>query len=315
MLHPDLLEGFDKFSDAGVFRLREDLAIVQTVDFFPPIVDQPEEYGRIAAANSLSDVYAMGARPITALSVVGFPERLEPALLGRIMRGGAEKVLEAGAIIIGGHSVVDQEIKFGLAVTGLVHPDKVVKNGGARPGDSLVLTKPLGTGAISTAGKAGKAPPEALRVAVAVMSTLNRDASEAMLRVRAHAATDITGFGLLGHAREMAEASGATLLIEAGRVPFLVGARELARKRLLSGGAARNRKFLSERVTVEAGVAAEVEALFFDSETSGGLLIALPEEAARGLVEEMRSKGHGDTAVIGRVLPRAARWVEVKPGP
>ena len=314
MRHPDLLEGFDKFSDAGVFRLRDDLAIVQTVDFFPPIVDSPEDYGRIAAANSLSDVYAMGAAPLTALSVVGFPKELEPVLLGRILRGGAEKVLEAGAVAVGGHSVTDQEVKFGYAVTGIVHPARFVRNSGARPGDVLVLTKPLGTGAISTAGKGGKAPEEALRAAIESMSRLNRDASEAMVRAGAHGATDITGFGLLGHAREVAEASEVTLRFELESLPLLPGARELARKKLLSGGAARNREFLSGKVVLDGKVPEDLAALLFDSETSGGLLMALPEEGARRVVEELKAKGHGGVALVGRVHPRGPHWVEVSTG-
>jgi selenide,water dikinase len=314
MAHPDLLEGFDKFADAGVFRLREDLAIVQTVDFFPPIVDDPEDYGRIAAANSLSDVYAMGGKPITALSIVGFPDHLDPALLGRICAGGAQKTLEAGAIIVGGHSVVDQEIKYGLAVTGLVHPAELVRNSGARAGDVLVLTKPLGTGAISTGAKSRKVDGEVLRAAVACMSKLNRDASECMKRARAHSATDITGFGLLGHGREMAEASGVTLSIDADLVPLLPGARALAKRKILSGGAARNRAFLAERVTVDPRVAPDLAPLLFDSETSGGLLIALPGESAGGLIEEMRKRGHAETVVIGRVLPRGARLIQVTAG-
>jgi selenide,water dikinase len=311
MVHPDLLEGFDKFSDAGVFRLREDLAIVQTVDFFPPIVDDPEDYGRIAAANALSDLYAMGADPITALSIAGFPEKLDPAILGRIQAGGAQKVLEAGAVIVGGHSVMDQEIKFGLAVTGVAHPAKFLRNGGAREGDVLVLTKPLGTGSITTAAQSGKTSEEILAGAVEVMCRLNRDASQAMRRAGAHGATDVTGFGLLGHAREMAEASGLTLIIEAGKIPLLPGARELARKKLLSGGAARNREFLGDRVSVDAAVPPEVASLLFDSETSGGLLISIPEAAAHSLIDELHAKGHPETALIGRIAARGPRWVVV----
>src|ERR1041384_3447211 len=189
MAHPDLLEGFDKFSDAGVFRLREDLALVQTVDFFPPIVDDPDDYGRIAAANSLSDVYAMGGRPLTALSIVGFPKELDMGLLGRILAGGAAAGGGGGAVIVGGHSVMDSEIKYGLAVTGIIHPADLIRNSGARAGDVLVLTKAIGTGAISTAGKARRAPEDVLRAAVASRARLNRDASEAMRRAGAHAAT------------------------------------------------------------------------------------------------------------------------------
>jgi len=314
MKHPDLLEGFDHFSDAGVFRLRDDLAIVQTVDFFPPIVDDPVEYGRIAAANSLSDIYAMGARPITALSIVGFPRgKLDMSVLGQILAGGAEKVLEAGAVILGGHSVSDSEVKFGLSVTGVVHPERFVRNSGARPGDVLVLTKPLGTGTITTALKQGKAPAEALRAAVRSMSTLNRDASEAMLGAGVHGATDVTGFGLLGHGREMAEASGVTLSIEASRLPVLPGALDLAGQKISSGGAGRNRAFLEDKVAFGAGVPAALTSMLFEAETSGGLLAALPEEGARRMVAELESKGH-HAVRIGRVLPRGERAVVVCAG-
>ena len=313
MRHPDLLEGFEHFSDAGVYRVAENLALVQTVDFFPPIVDDPRDYGRIAAANSLSDVYAMGGRPITALSIVGFPEKeLPPSVLGEILAGGAEKVLEAGAVIVGGHSVSDAEIKFGLAVTGLVDPRELVKNSGARAGDALVLTKSLGTGAISTAGKAGKAAEETVRVAIASMARLNREASEAMRRAGAHGATDITGFGLAGHARELAEASGVTLEFYAQAIPLLPGALALAGKKLLSGGAKRNRAFLGERVGVDTRIAADLAALLFDAETSGGLLVSLSPKNAPSLVEELRATGH-TAAIVGRAIPRGARWIEFLP--
>ncbi len=315
MAHPDLLEGFDHFSDAGAFRLRDDLAIVQTIDFFPPIVDNPEDYGEIAAANSLSDLYAMGARPLTALSVVGFPEgELDVAVLGRILAGGARKVLEAGAVIIGGHSVKDSEIKFGLSVTGVVDPKDLVRNSGARPGDVLVLTKPIGTGSISTAGKAGKAAEDVLRRAVESMKVLNRDASEAMRRFGVHAATDITGFGLLGHAREMADSSGVTLSIDAARVPILPGARELAKRKVLSGGAAKNSSFLREKVSLDGAIPQDLASLLFDSETSGGLLIALGEDGAGKLIDELRGKGHAGVSRVGGVLARGPRSVEVRAG-
>ncbi len=305
MRHPDLLEGFDNFSDAGAFRLRDDLAIVQTVDFFPPIGDDPEDYGRIAAANSIGDLYAMGAKPLTALSIVGFPDgELDVSILGRILAAGAEKVLEAGALIVGGHSTRDKEIKFGLAMTGIVDPRDLIRNSGARAGDALVLTKALGTGPISTAGKLGKVDADVLRRAVASMATLNRDASELMRREGVHAATDITGFGFLGHAREMADASRVTLSIDAASLLVLPGAIELAAAKVLSGGANRNRSFLSGRVDVGARVPPDLVSVLYDSETSGGLLIALPPDGAPRLVEALRAKAHADAAVIGRVVPR-----------
>lgn len=316
MAHPQLLEGFDRFSDAGVFRLRDDLAIVQTVDFFPPIVNDSTSFGQIAAANSLSDVYAMGATPITALSIVGFPsDRLGLEVLGDILSGGASKLIEAGAVLIGGHSVVDSEIKFGLAVTGTVHPDRLVRNSSARVGHALVLTKPLGMGAISTAIKAGRISQEATTRASAVMATLNRDASGAMVELGASAATDITGFGLLGHARELAEASGVTVRLNAPDVPCLPEAVELSRGKILSGGAARNRRFLGGLVRVDPTVPEPLESLFFDSETSGGLLIALPLEAAGRLVERLRSAGHAHVAVVGEVEPPGDVPVRVDSSP
>lgn len=312
MEHPDLIEGFDHFSDAGVFRLREDLAVAQTVDFFPPVVNDAEDFGRIAAANSLSDVYAMAATPITALSIVGFPsEDVEMSILGKILKAGAEKVLESGAVIIGGHSVVDSEIKFGLAVTGTVHPDKLIRNSGSRVGDCLVLTKPIGMGAISTAIKFGKLDDASIRQASDIMATLNRDASIAMVEYSAHGATDITGFGLLGHCREMAEASGVTIRLQAEEIPLFPGTLELARQKLLSGGSKRNRQFLGDRVQVETNVSTDLADLFFDSETSGGLLISVNPEKAADLVEDLRSRGHSFTKIVGKTVEKGRSCVEV----
>ncbi len=312
MEHPDLIEGFENFSDAGVFRLRDDLAIVNTVDFFPPIVDDPADFGRIAAANSLSDVYAMGATPVTALSIVGFPSRdVDIEVLGRILAAGAEKVIEAGAVLVGGHSVVDREIKFGLALSGTVHPDRLIRNSGAQPGDVLVLTKPLGMGAVSTAIKARRIGADAVARASAVMATLNRDASRAMLEHGVHGATDVTGFGLLGHARELAEASSVTLRIHALEVPIFPEAADLARRGLLSGGASRNRAFLGERVRIGSTVPGEVASVLFDSETSGGLLISLPRDGAERLVTALEDLGHDSVRVIGEVMAPESWWVEV----
>jgi selenide,water dikinase len=312
MDHPDLIEGHARFSDAGVFRVRPDLALVQTVDFFPPIVDDPRDFGRIAAANALSDCYAMGGKPATALNVAGFPSKTLPiSILGEIFAGGAETVLEAGAVIVGGHTVEDAEIKYGLAVTGTIHPDEVISNAGARAGDALVLTKPLGMGTISTAIKRGALGPDETRAAVESMAALNRDASEAMRDLGARGATDITGFGLLGHAREMAESSEVTLRIEAPRVPIFPGALALARRGFLSGGARRNREHAAEQVLVAAGVDRVLADLLFDSETSGGLLIALEPRAAEEIVRRLRGRGHAHAAVIGAVLPRGGARIEL----
>ena len=312
MDHPDLIEGHARFSDAGVFRVRPDLALVQTVDFFPPIVDDPRDFGRIAAANALSDCYAMGGKPATALNIAGFPsKKLPPSILGEIFAGGAEKVLEAGAVIVGGHTVEDAEIKYGLAVTGTIHPEKVISNAGARAGDALVLTKPLGMGTISTAIKRGALGPDATREAVENMATLNRDASEAMMELGARGATDITGFGLLGHGHELAESSGVTLRIEASRVPIFPGALALARRGFLSGGVRTNREYAGEHADIAAGIDRVLADLLFDSETSGGLLIALEPGAAEELVRRLHGRGHRHAAVIGAVLPRGEAQIDL----
>jgi selenide,water dikinase len=312
MEHPDLIEGHARFSDAGVFRLRPDLALVQTVDFFPPLVDDPRDFGRIAAANSLSDVYAMGGTPVTALNIVGFPSgKLDTSILGEILAGGAEKVLEAGAVIVGGHSVRDTEIKYGLAVTGTVHPDRVVSNAGARPGDLLVLTKPLGMGSVSTAIKKGKASPELIAAALEVMKRLNREPSRLMVELGARGATDITGFGLLGHAYEMAESSRVTLVIDPSRVPCLPGALELAARGMASGGAASNRRFLEPHITWRGEVDPPLKEILLDSETSGGLLIALHPGKADELVRRLRDLGHERAGIVGEVRERGRRALEI----
>jgi selenide,water dikinase len=312
MDHPDLLEGHARFSDAGVFRVRPDLALVQTVDFFPPIVDDPRDFGRIAAANSLSDCYAMGGKPVTALNIAGFPSKKLPAsVLGEIFAGGAEKVLEAGALIVGGHTVEDAEVKYGLAVTGTIHPDEIISNAGARAGDALVLTKPLGMGTISTAIKRGALEPEVIREAVETMAMLNRDASDAMKALGARGATDITGFGFLGHGCEMAASSGVTLRIDASRVPLFPGVLALARRGFLSGGAASNRDHSGDNVVISPGIDRALADLLFDSETSGGLLIAIEPAAAEEIVKRLRDRGHAHAAVIGAVLERRQAHIEV----
>jgi selenide,water dikinase len=279
----NVLIGFDTADDAGVYKLSPELALVQTVDFFTPIVDDPYTYGAIAAANSLSDVYAMGGRPLSALSIVAFPAKGEPSDLEQILKGGAEKMHEAGCSIVGGHSIADDEIKFGYAVTGTVHPARVKANAGARPGDVLVFTKRLGTGVIATALKRGIASPEDVEASIQSMLALNRRACEAMLQYDAHGCTDVTGFGLIGHAREMALASKVTLEIEVHRVRFLPGAVDYARQGALPGGLKNNREFASSCVLAEMVVAQEIEDLFYDPQTSGGLLITLPEKDARAL--------------------------------
>ncbi len=302
----NVLVGFDTADDAGVYKLTPELALVQTVDFFTPIVDDPFTFGAIAAANSLSDVYAMGGRPVTALSILAWPTSEEISDLEQILAGGADKIHEAGCSIIGGHSIADPEIKFGYAITGLVHPERYKPNAGARPGDVVVLTKRLGTGVISTALKRGIAADSDVNASIESMLTLNRDAGEAMVRFGANGCTDITGFGLIGHAREMALASGATIEIDVDALRFLPGALEYARKGAIPGGLKNNREFASCAVDSERPLEPGVEDLLYDPQTSGGLLITLPEAAATGFLQACRSAYR-----IGRVSARAAKPIRL----
>jgi selenide,water dikinase len=302
----NVLVGFDTADDAGVYKLTPECALVQTVDFFTPIVDDPFTFGALAAANSLSDVYAMGGVPVSALSILCYPAKGDLDDLEAILKGGMEKMREAGCAVLGGHSVSDDEIKFGYAVTGTVHPERVKTNAGARAGDAFVLTKRLGTGVIGTALKRGIARDEDVRAAVDSMLTLNRRACEAMLALEVHGCTDVTGFGLIGHAREMALASGVTIEIEAAGVRFLPGAEEYARLGAIPGGLKNNREFASCAVELARELAPEVETLLYDPQTSGGLLIALPEPDAAGLV-----KRFPEAYRIGRVLPRQATPIRI----
>jgi selenide,water dikinase len=271
--------GRETFDDAGVFVLRDDLALVQTVDFFAPIVDDPYTFGQVAAANALSDVYAMGGEPLTALAIVGFPAgKLPPSVLTEILRGGQDKVHEAGAVLIGGHSIIDEELKFGLSVTGQAHPARLLTNATARPGDRLVLTKPLGTGLLATAAKQGRLSSEARDALHDTMCVLNGPASRAALAHGISCATDVTGFGLLGHAFNVARASGVTLRIDGHRLPELPGARALWREGIRTGGAERNEAFLATRADWARADPAD-RALAIDPQTSGGLLLAVPPNA------------------------------------
>jgi selenide,water dikinase len=298
----NVLVGFDTADDAGVYRLSPDLALVQTVDFFTPIVDDPRTFGAIAAANSLSDVYAMGGKPLTALSILCWPGPADLEDLEEILKGGAEKIHEAGAAVLGGHSVNDPEIKFGYAITGTVNPNRVKTNAGARPGDVLLLTKKIGTGVIATALKRGLAKPEHVDQAVHSMVTLNRAAAEAMGRLEIHCVTDVTGFGLLGHAREVALASKVTLEIDSHCVQFFDGAVEYAKTGAIPGGLKNNREFI---VTCVEG-ASEFEDLLYDPQTSGGLLLAMPEADAWRYI-----KKYPPAYRIGRVLERQEKPLRV----
>jgi selenide,water dikinase len=297
----NLLVGAQHFSDAGVYRLADGMAVVQSLDFFPPLVDDPFVYGQIAAANALGDVYAIGARPVTALNIVCFPDdRLALELLEEILRGGAERVAEAGAVIAGGHSVRDAEIKYGLSVTGVVDPARMMTNEAAAPGDALVLTKALGTGFVTTALRAGRCPDETLAAATASMVALNRAASEAAQAVDARAATDVTGFGLAGHAGEMARASGVTFAVELGRLPILPGVEELVRRGYRTRANATNRAHAVAFTRLDAGAGGRDEILF-DPQTSGGLLVAVKPDRLDELLGRCRDGGAETATVVGRV--------------
>lgn len=276
--HPDLLVGLGEPDDAAVYRLDDSRALIITTDFFTPIVDDPYQYGAIAAANALSDVYAMGGTPLVALNIAALPPDLPPDMIGQIMRGLAEKVRESGAVIAGGHTIQDKEPKVGLAVIGLGHPDHLLTKAGARPGDRLILTKPLGTGCITTAAKRDQASPEHVIEAVEWMVRLNRAGAEAALAVGARAATDVTGFGFLGHATEMAEASQVTLHVEMGRVPLMSGATVYAGQWIFPGGSISNKQAYEHGVRFADGIPQERQMLLFDAQTSGGLLIAVPAD-------------------------------------
>jgi selenide, water dikinase len=316
---PNVLVGFETSDDAGIYKLTPELAMVQTVDFFTPIVDDPFAFGQVAAANALSDVYAMGGRPVTALSIVGFPPSASPDLLEEIMQGGLSKISEAGATVLGGHSIRDDDLKFGYAVTGVIDPRKIWKNVGARAGDALILTKAIGTGVIATGLKQGKVPTEAVAAATESMTRLNRAAAEALqeLIVAAganwppvHAVTDVTGFGLLGHAREMAIGSRVSLQLDHQRVEYLPGAIEAAQAGFLSGGLRNNQQFVEGCVAFADGVGEDFRNLFFDPQTSGGLLVAIDREFADEAIARLEQRGVRG-AVIGRVLAKTSPLIEV----
>lgn len=310
--HPDLIVGVETSDDAGVFRLREDLAVINTVDFFTPVVDDPYTYGLISAANSLSDVYAMGGEPKTALNIVCFPQSgVDKAILAEILRGGADKAAEAGVVVVGGHSVADDEIKYGMAVTGVIDPRRVIRNVGARAGDALILTKPLGTGILTTALKRGHLGAEEYGAAVTSMTALNETASRVMRRHRVHACTDVTGFSLMGHGCEMAMGSGVTFRVHAAALPVLPGALRLALEGYITGGCKRNRAYLADKVRVGADVPQALNEVAFDPQTSGGLLIAVPAHDAAALARELRDEGTLAAALIGEVVPRGDVWVEL----
>lgn len=302
----NVIVGFDTADDAGVFRLNDEIALVQTIDFFTPVADDPFVYGQVAAVNSLNDVYAMGGRPLSALSMVCFPQKGDFEVLGAILAGGQQAMNAEGVVVLGGHSVDDQEMKFGYAVTGVVHPNNVITNAGARVGDVLILTKPIGTGAINTAVKQGKASPESMTAAIKAMTTSAAEASKVMTELGANACTDITGFGLLGHAYEMATASGVTFELDSAAVPLLPDVLELISDGMLTRGDKNNRVYVGDTVTFAGSVSPLMESALFDPQTAGGLLISIQEEKAATYLSKMP-----DAVVIGRVAHLGAKLIYV----
>ncbi len=298
---PNLIVGFGTCDDAGVYKIAPDYALIQTVDFFTPIVDDPYMFGAIAATNALSDVYAMGGTPLTALNICCFSTGLEPEVYARILQGGFDKVTEAGATVLGGHTVTDNEVKYGVSVTGFVHPDRVLTNAGAKPGDILVLTKAIGTGVLSTAFKNEVIEEGGMEEAITSMSTLNRTASEAAQKIGVNSCTDVTGFGLAGHAYEVAAASGVHLKIDLLKIPVMKGVLELIEKECIPGGGYANRNHYQNWVNFEGDISETKKALVFDPQTSGGLLISVPREKADDLVEELVKKTLR-SQIIGEVL-------------
>jgi selenide,water dikinase len=301
IVDPNVLVGSSTADDAAVYRISDELALVLTTDFFTPIVDHPRDFGQVAAANSLSDVYAMGGKPLTALSIVGFPDNLPAAVLGEILKGASDKAAEAGIAIVGGHTIKSEEPIFGLAVVGTVHPDRVLANSGARPGDVLVLTKPLGLGIISTAAKNDKDEAGAIGEAVKVMATLNRSAAEVLSRFEVHALTDVTGFGLLGHLRNMTAASRVCARVWADQVPVLTAARQYVAAGIAPGGTRANWQFLADWVEYSSEISQAEQLLLCDAQTSGGLLAAVPEGTADALVRDLLQAGTLAAAIVGRI--------------
>jgi len=301
---PNLLVGFDKADDAGVYRLRDDLALVQTLDFFTPIVDDPFDYGQIAALNSINDVWAMGGTPVTALAITCFPKKgVDFSILQEIMRGGLSVLTENKVALVGGHSVDNEQIMFGYSVTGVIDPNHVATNAGARPGDAIILTKPIGTGVISTGIKRAKASPEVIAESVATMMTPGKFAAEAIQKFDVKGATDVTGFALLGHAWEMACASNVTIEIDSKRVPLINGALELAASGMLTGADKTNREYVGDDVEISTAIDPDLLKLFYDPQTAGGLLLAVPADGAEALLKELQN-AYPNAAVIAEVVER-----------
>ncbi|MBA4395807.1 MAG: selenide, water dikinase SelD [Syntrophus sp. (in: bacteria)] len=311
--HPNLIAGMENAEDAGVYRLTDDLAIVQTLDFFTPIVDDPYTFGQVAAVNALSDVYAMGGQPLTAMNIVCFPvKKMDIAILQQILLGGLSKMREAGVTLVGGHSVEDDELKYGLSVTGVIHPQKVLLNRGGRPGDRLILTKPIGTGIVSTAVKAGMAGEGLTAKSIRCMTTLNKIAAELMTATSGvHACTDVTGFGFLGHACEMVQNSGVGMAINAAAVPFFAEIRDLVEDGIIPAGLHRNRNFRLHMIDRAEGVPDWLVDILFDPQTAGGLLISLGADQAQGLVTKMHAQGLSDAAIVGEIVAEPAGRIQL----
>ena len=308
--HPNLLVGLEKPDDAGIYKLSPDIAIIQTVDFFPPIVDKPFLFGQIAAANALSDIYAMGGKPITAMNVVGFPSQKFPiTILKEILKGGIDKVQEAGAVLVGGHTINDTELKYGLAVTGIIHPDKIITNSDARPGNKLILTKPIGTGVFTTALKGGKVSADKMASVIKSMLTLNRDASKIMQKIGVNACTDITGFSLIGHSYLMAANSNVSIVLDHKAVMYFPQAMALARAGFTPGGTFNNKNFYLSYVDMKKKLPEEIINLLFDPQTSGGLLISVALDKAQLLLKRLKDKGIKQATVVGEVIKRSRKLV------
>jgi selenide,water dikinase len=306
VVDPNVLVGTETQDDAGVYRLTDELALVQTIDFFPPVIDDPFRYGQIAAANALSDVYAMGGEPKTGLNLVGYPDDQDPGLtwLGKMLQGGAERFARAGAVILGGHTVRDAEIKFGYAVTGIIHPGRIFTNAGARPGDRLLLTKPLGTGFVTTAHKRGDCPEALLQRACESMIQLNDIGRDVMIAQGAHAATDVTGFGLAGHALELALGSGVSLILYLARLPLIPGAEAFARKPYLTRASASNARYVAGELRQEGQLDPVRLEFFYDAQTSGGILMSVPADRAEPAVTAAQARGASAACLIGEVVER-----------
>lgn len=300
----NLLVGLETSDDAAVYKINENIALIHTVDFFTPVVDDPYTFGQIAACNALSDIYAMGGKPLLALNIVGIPEELAEDILPKILMGGFDKVKESGAVVGGGHTIKNPEPIYGLSVLGEINPNKIITNAGAKPGDVLILTKPLGTGIAATAHKADILDDELYKIMVKVMSTLNKGASEAAVLCGVSGMTDITGFGLMGHANEMAQASNVSLRIKAEKIPFLPGIEKLAAMGLLPGGLYKNKEHIMGKVNIQSAIPEYIADIVFDPQTSGGLLISIAEEKASELLEMLKTQGYSNASIIGNVEHR-----------